>query len=149
MTTATYKTDFYAWTQRQAGLLQNEDFAELDLPNLIEEIESMGISQRNEVTRRLIVLLMHLLKLRYQKRQHTNSWRRTIRTQRRDIEIVLESSPSLRRLVPDLIAYAYPRARKDAAAETNLPLTTFPQDCPWTVEQILDADFPATDGWLS
>jgi len=46
MTTATYETDFYTWTVQQADLLRNEEFEELDLPNLIEEIESMGKSQR-------------------------------------------------------------------------------------------------------
>ncbi len=141
MTQTLYRTDFYAWTQQQAELLQAEEFERLDLPNLVEEIEAMGISQRNEVTSRLVVLLMHLLKLQYQKRTHTNSWRTTIRTQRRDIEIVLDSSPSVRRLVPDLVAYAYPRARKDAAAETGLAPAMFPPDCPWTVEEILDADW--------
>ncbi|MFN8488358.1 MAG: DUF29 domain-containing protein [Caldilineaceae bacterium] len=95
MTQTLYQQDFYAWTQQQAALLQAEELEQLDLPNLMEEIEAMGISQRNEITSRLIVLLMHLLKLRYQQRRHTNSWRKTIRTQRRNIEIVLQSSPSL------------------------------------------------------
>ncbi|MFN8489238.1 MAG: DUF29 domain-containing protein [Caldilineaceae bacterium] len=136
-----YERDFYAWTQQQAALLQAEELEKLDLPNLFEEIEAMGRSQRKEVTSRLIVLLMHLLKLRYQKRTHTNSWRNTIRTQRREIELELSDSPSLRRLVPEIIAQVYPRARKDAAAETGLMLATFPEDCPWSVEQILDVDW--------
>jgi len=136
-----YQQDFYAWTQQQTALLQAEKLEKLDLPNLMEEIEAMGISQRNEITSRLIVLLMNLLKFRYQQRRHTNSWRRTIRTQRRNIEIVLQSSPSLRRFVPEAIAYAYPRARKDAATETGLPLASFPTTCPWTVEEILDEDW--------
>lgn len=42
MTTALHEQDFYAWTQRQAALLKNEDYAELDLTNLVEEIEEMG-----------------------------------------------------------------------------------------------------------
>jgi hypothetical protein len=84
---------------------------------------------------------MNLLNFRYQQRRHTNSWRRTIRTQRRNIEIVFQSSPSLRRFVPEAIAYAYPRARKDAATETGLPLASFPTTCPWTVEEILDEDW--------
>jgi hypothetical protein len=141
MTQTLYQQDFYAWTQQQTALLQAEELEKLDLPNLMEEIEAMGISQRNEITSRLIVLLMNLLKFRYQQRRHTNSWRRTIRTQRRNIEIVFQSSPSLRRFVPEAIAYAYPRARKDAATETGLPLASFPTTCPWTVEEILDEDW--------
>lgn len=38
-TTATlYRTDFYAWTQKQAALLQAEEFENLDLPDFIEEL---------------------------------------------------------------------------------------------------------------
>lgn len=136
-----YERDFYAWTQQQAALFQAEELEKLDLPNLFEEIEAMGRSQRKEVTSRLIVLLMQLLKLRYQKRKHPNSWRNIIRTQRREIELELSDSPSLRRLVPEIVDQVYPRARKDAAAETGLALATFPEVCPWSVEQILDADW--------
>lgn len=136
-----YERDFYAWTQQQAALFQAEELEKLDLPNLFEEIEAMGRSQRKEVTSRLIVLLMQLLKLRYQKRKHPNSWRNIIRTQRREIELELSDSPSLRRLVPEIVDQVYPRARKDAAAETGLALATFPEVCLWSVEQILDADW--------
>ncbi|MFN8491517.1 MAG: DUF29 domain-containing protein [Caldilineaceae bacterium] len=136
-----YKTDFYAWTQQQAALLQAEELEKLDLPNLAEEIEAMGASQRKELKSRLLILIMHLLKLPYQPRQHPNSWLRTIRTQRNEIEFTLSDSPSLRREIPVILAYVYPRARKQAAAETGLALTTFPLICPWTDEQVLDEDF--------
>lgn len=144
MTNTTYRTDFYAWTQEQAALLRTEELEQLDLPNLIEEIESMGASQRKAVKRRLLVLLMHLLRWQYQpghKGRRPNSWRSTIRTQRNEIEIELSDSPSLRREVPDFIAYVYPRARKGAAEETGLALSTFPTDCPWTLEEVLDEDW--------
>lgn len=101
----------------------------------------MGASQRKEIKSRLLILIMHLLKLHYQSRQHPNSWLRTIRTQRNEIEFTLSDSPSLRRELPAAIEYVYPRARKQAAAETGLPLATFPATCPYTVDQILDDDF--------
>ena len=136
-----YEKDFYAWTQEQANILRAEELEKLDIPNLIEEIESMGASQRKEIKSRLLILIMHLLKLHYQSRQHPNSWLRTIRTQRNEIEFTLSDSPSLRRELPAAIEYVYPRARKQAAAETGLPLATFPATCPYTVDQILDDDF--------
>jgi hypothetical protein len=144
MTIATYETDFYAWTQQQAALLQAEALEQLDLPNLIEEIESMGKSQRTQLANRLRVLLMHLLKVRYQPRpvdRPARSWLNTIREQRNRIELVLRDSPSLRQAVADEIAYAYPRARKQAALETELLLATFPVTCPWTVAEVLDEDW--------
>jgi len=147
MTTATYETDFYAWTKQQASLLQTEELEQLDLPNLIEEIESRGASQRSALTSRLKVLLIHLLKLRVQARPDDRlprSWLNTILEQRQRIELIFRTSPSLRREMMDEIAYAYPRARKKAAIETNLALSTFPADCPWTVEEILDEDWLPT-----
>lgn len=140
-----YRQDFYAWTQQQAALLQAEELEQLDLPNLIEEIEAMGASQRNELTNRLKVLLMHLLKWRYQpQRNKGSSWRKTIQTQRFAITDLLEDNPSLRRELPAAFAKAYPRARRDAVQETGLAAVTFPAVCPWLIEQILDDEwFPS------
>jgi len=141
MTQVLYNQDFYAWTKQQASLLQAEELEQLDIPNLIEEIESMGKSQRRELDSRLTILLMHLLKLQQRPTYSGNSWYSTVDTQRREIGLVLRDSPSLRCEVLDGIAYAYPRARKDAARETKSALATFPTDCPWTVEEILDEDW--------
>lgn len=58
-----YETDFYAWTQEQATLLRHQQWSQLDLPNLIEEIESLGKQQRAELRNRLKVLIGHLLTL--------------------------------------------------------------------------------------
>lgn len=143
-----YETDFYAWTQHQAALLRAEEIETLDLANLAEEIESMGISQRKEITSRLIVLIMHLLKWQYQPAPHgrtqPRSWLNTITTQRQEIELVLRDSPSLRRQLPEHIAYAYPRARTRAHQETRIALKIFPETCPYTEDQILsDAFLPS------
>jgi len=42
-----YETEFYAWTQEQAKLLRKCQLSELDLPNFIEEIESLGQQDKN------------------------------------------------------------------------------------------------------
>jgi hypothetical protein len=136
-----YNTDFYAWTRQQAALLQAEEFEELDLPNLIEELESMGNSQRTEVISRLTVLLMHLLKWQFQPEYQSRSWANTIRVQRLDLEEVLEDNPSLRREVPTLFAKAYTRASRKALAEIGLLRAPWPNTCPWTAEQILDEEW--------
>lgn len=48
-----YDIDFYAWTQEQAKLIRDRKWHELDLPNLIEEIESLGKQQRQELRNQL------------------------------------------------------------------------------------------------
>lgn len=136
-----YEQDFYAWTEAQAALLKAGRLAELDLLNLLEEIESMGISQRTQLKNRLRVLLIHLLKWRFQSRARSSNWDGTINEQRNRLELLLETSPSLVRFVSQDVASVYPKARRTASWETRLPLATFPETCPFTVEQILDFDY--------
>jgi len=138
-----YDQDFYAWTQEQAALLRAEKWYGLDYANLAEEVESLGARDHRELRRRLQRLVTHLLKWQYQpaRRQTGHSWRSTIQTQRQEIVELLVQSPSLRRPVPDALTARYALAREHASAQTRLDLTTFPDACPWTVEQVLDADF--------
>ena len=79
-----YETDFYAWIQEQATLLRSEQWSQIDLLNLIEEIESLGKQQRQELRNRLSVLMGHLLKWEYQSQHRSRSGLSTLRVQRRD-----------------------------------------------------------------
>jgi hypothetical protein len=138
-----YEQDFYAWTQTTAALLREGKWCDLNREALAEEVEGLGARDHRELRRRLQRLLTHLLKWQYQpwKRQTGQSWRSTIRTQRQEIADLLEQSPSLRRTVPEALRTRYPLAREHASAQTRLPLATFPDICPWTPGQLLDADF--------
>lgn len=140
---AEYTHDFYAWTQDQAQLLDAQQFEALDIAHLIEEITSLGISQRHALGSHLKSLVLHLLKWHYQpsRRQTGRSWRSSILNARDDIAMLLDTSPSLRREVPGLLAQRYPAARLLAHDQTRLPLVTFPETCLWTVEQVLADDF--------
>ncbi len=80
-----YETDFYAWTMAQSQFLKAGAWHKLDITNLVEEIESLGKQQRQELENRLGVLLGHLLKWDYQPSRCRKSWRVTIREQRRAI----------------------------------------------------------------
>ncbi len=60
------KTDFYDWTQKQVSLLKTQQWEQLDTVNLIEEIETLGRRERQELRNRLGVLLGHLLKWQFQ-----------------------------------------------------------------------------------
>lgn len=138
-TAARYETDFYAWAKAQAALLREEELAELDLPNLAEELEAMGRHERRELTNRLRVLLMHLLKWQFQPDLRSRSWRNTINNQRDEIAALLDDSPSLKVEIEDCIAAAYSRAR--AQEETGLLLPVFPESCPYGPNEILEPNF--------
>ena len=144
MTMATYETDFYQWTQQQAALLRQGEFnrVDLDLANIAEEIESMGRGQTHSLGSYLQNVLMHLLKWRYQPERRGNSWRLSILNGRHQINRLVKDSPSLKPKVAAFIADEYQQAQKIAALETGLPLTTFPEECPFTVEQITGDYWP-------
>lgn len=136
-----YEMDFYAWTRAQAMSLSVRHDAGLDVVHLIDEVESLGRAQRAAVESHLRVLIAHLLKFRVQPERATPSWRITLRTQRLDIERRLARSPSLRGYPAEILAETYDDAVRLASRETNIDRGRFPQDCPFTLEQILDLEF--------
>lgn len=144
MTTATYETDFYLWTQQQADLLRQGQFnrVDLDLVNIAEELESMGRSGQRAVESYLRNILLHLLKWQYQPERRGNSWRLSIRDGRHQVAKRLRESPSLKPQVSTMIADEYPLVREYAANETGLPLATFPDQCPFTAEQVTGDYWP-------
>lgn len=138
-----YEQDFYLWTLEQAALLEGRQFAALDLVHLVEEITSLGISQKHALGSHLKNLVTHLLKWRYQPqgRQTGHSWRSSIINARDEIVVLLEDSPGLAREVPGLLTRRYPAARRLASDETGLPLATFPVPCPWSVDEVLNEEY--------
>ena len=136
-----YESDFYTWTQEQARLLRERRWADLDLDNLVEEVESVGRSERREIQSRMEVLLAHLLKWKYQPGGRGSSWRKTIFEQRRRLEFLIEDSPSLREFQNKQVSGMYQAATLLAAEETGIAIGLFPEQCPFTPEQVLDPDF--------
>jgi hypothetical protein len=136
-----YDRDFYAWLNEQAGLLRAGRLNELDIENLAEEIESMGRSEKRELVSRLEVLIMHLLKWKFQPTLRSTSWRLTIEDQRFRVSDHLDENPSLTARLDEAILSAYRRAGRRASGETGFDIKHFPPACPWTFDQITGADF--------
>ena len=90
-----YDSDFYQWSQQQCHFLKSGQWNELDIANLAEEIEDIGKSLKQELESRLKVLLVHLLKWKYQPDWRGNSWLYSIKEQREQIEDYLEQNPRL------------------------------------------------------
>ncbi|TVR67530.1 MAG: DUF29 domain-containing protein [Candidatus Competibacteraceae bacterium] len=144
MTMALYETDFYRWTQEQADLLRQGQFnrVDLDLANIAEEIESMGKSQRDAVESYLANIIMHLLKWRYQPERRGTRWELSIDNGRYQVSRKLRNNPSLKPHLSTMVNEEYRQARKNASWETGLPLVTFPDECPFTVDQITGDYWP-------
>jgi hypothetical protein len=136
-----YDRDFYAWTQEQASLIKQRMFDKLDIAHLYDEVEDMGKHEKRELSNRLTILLMHLLKWKYQSSRQSKSWIRTIKEQRLEVKEVLLENPSLKSLVDTYFDLSYEKAVLKAADETNMDEENFPDKCEWTLNQILDNDF--------
>lgn len=137
----TYEGDFYAWTQDQARTLRELRPNSVDWENLAEEIEALGGSEREAIESYLNVVLLHLLKWRYQPQARSSSWKGSLLEHRRRLQRRLKTSPSLRRYPATVLDEEYETARLKAAGETLMPEDSFPETCPFTIEQILDPDF--------
>lgn len=138
---ATYVGDFYAWTRDQSRALRELRPSSIDWENVAEEIETLGRSEKEAIESYLSVVLLHLLKWRYQPQARSSGWKGSLLEHRRRLQRRLKASPSLRRYPASVLDEEYETARLKAAGETKMPEESFPEACPFTIEQILDPDF--------
>lgn len=136
-----YSHDFALWLHAQATLLRERKFDLLDVDNLAEEVESMGKKEHRELRSRLRVVLLHLLKFRFQPGHRSRNWRGTLDEQRDQIAELIKDSPSLLAHVTTYADAMYPAAARAAALETGLPPATFPASNPFSQQELLDPRF--------
>jgi len=138
-----YDDDFYEWCMNMAAFLRTGRLEEVDLEHVVEEIESLGQSESRELESRTIVIMLHLLKSRYQEDRRSKLWERSIVTQRIDISRLLRYSPSLKRFLPDLPERIYDGAVQFAMIETGLFRDSFPRRCPFTARDVFGEELLA------
>jgi hypothetical protein len=131
-----YEKDFSKWANDQAKLLRKGEYGKLDLRHLIEEIEDLSKREKQRLMSYLEVLLLHMLKVKYQPKKHTSSWDRSIKLSSHKAQVTLSENPSLKSHLKDIVKEAYFAARIGAAEETGLDEDTFPETCQWTVKEI-------------
>ncbi len=138
--TQLYDQDYCLWLENTVEQLKQKKLNRIDWENLIEEIESLGKSQKNALQSNLRILLMHLLKWQYQRDRRSNSWSYTITEHNIRINKAFQESPSLKRYFIEIFDDCYQDARKLAAKETGLDIDIFPVDCPFSQQDVLDSD---------
>jgi hypothetical protein len=141
MTTIRHDEDIAAWAQQQAALIRAGRLDQLDLANIAEEIEDVGKSEQRELASRMAVLLSHLLKWQFQPERQSNSWRRTIKEQRRALRFHLKQVPSLKPRLEDPGWQEAIWADAVTMAITETGIGGFPEDCPWRIEDVLSDAF--------
>lgn len=127
-----YDADFALWVEEQVAALRAGDVTALDLENLIEELEGLTKRDQRALGSQLKRIMVYLLKQRYQPQRGSRSWQDSIRDGREQIEDIIDQSPSLRRLLPNLMTRNYPRAVALAGSQTRLSEDVFPNARPST-----------------
>ena len=140
-----YDQDYYLWIRTTINQLRAGQFSVVDLENLLEELETMGRSEKRAIESLLIKLLVHLLKLQYwdtERERNQGHWQGEIRTFRREIKDELKDSPSLKPYILEIFDECYQDARLEASDRSQLPLDIFPVIPIGSLEQILDDWLP-------
>ena len=137
---ALYEQDETAWLEAMACLAAERRMEELDLEHLHEYLTDMAKRDRREVKSRLVCLLTHLLKWDYRNGDAEQLVASDDPRSARELEWLLESG-TLRNHAGEVLEEMYEDARELAATETGLPASTFPDRCPWTLDE-LQAETP-------
>ncbi|MBE9204487.1 DUF29 domain-containing protein [Synechocystis salina LEGE 06099] len=138
---ALYAKDYCLWLEATAKTLKDQDFNNLDLENLIEEIESLGRSEKRAISSYLMRLCEHLLKIEYwqsERKPCFRSWKIEVQNFRLQIEADLEASPSLNSFLRDSFIKQYKNGRKLFLTASDLNPKIVPEIPSFTLEQALD-----------
>ncbi len=139
-----YDQDYQCWLDQTVAQLRTKDFGNLDLENLIEEIESLGKSDKRAILSFLTRLCEYLLKLKYwqlERRDCFRGWVQEINNFRAEIELILKDSPSFNRFLAENFVSVYQKARKNLLQLSSLPADLIPEEPEFTLEQALNEDW--------
>jgi hypothetical protein len=139
-----YEDDAYGWATEQAALLRTRRFDLVDVENMAEEIESVGRSEYAKLESALRVILLHLLKWDYQPERRSTGWALSAKVHRVHARRTLQRSPGLKSHVAEAFTEGYELARIEAAGETGLPESTFPQACPYDLDAVMNRELGET-----
>lgn len=139
--TSLYESDFNLWLETHTNLLKQRQFNQMDIEHLVEEIEDMGNNRKDALESNLMRVFQHLLKWQYQPQKRSNSWRASITEHSLRLNKAIKKSPSLKPYFINVYQECYQDARLVASRETGIDIKTFPANCPFTPEQVLDPDY--------
>jgi hypothetical protein len=139
-----YNTDYNLWLEETVRKLQAKDLNSIDWENLIEEVASLGRSEKRRIESLLTRLFEHLLKLAYweaERNYNQNHWKKEVFNFRKQIDKELKASPSLKCHLKEVFEECYQEARILVSLASELPLDTLPSSPIGNAEQILDENW--------
>jgi hypothetical protein len=138
-----YDADFVLWSEQQADLLRRmargEKVNDVDWPNLVEEVDSLGRSEFNTVQSLLQRALEHLLKAAaWPTSAHGRHWQHEARTFLDDAAYHWAPSMAARIDLPAIYRKAMQRTLELDYEEG--PPAPLPATCPFTLAELIGGD---------
>jgi hypothetical protein len=145
-----YDTDIVLWSEQQAGRLRQHaagaNDPTVDWPNIIEEIEALGRSERTELVRRIGTVIEHLAKLEASPAINPRiGWMETVLRTREQIDRLVKANPSLRPSLAAVVAAEHEpalRLVRDVFALQGETPQVPPEQLRYDVDQVLGSWFP-------
>lgn len=142
-----YERDFVAWLDHQVSALRERRFADLDLDNLIEEVETLRRTEQRSVEHHARVVVSQMLLLAHSTlADPRRCWKATAHVHRHELEMRL--TPTLRQALDARLGEVYERGREDAATVLETEGTDesrLPRGCPYTLDEILEENWFPTN----
>jgi len=152
-----YEKDFYLWVIENLKLLKNREYDLVDWENLLEEIEGIGRSLYIAMLRQMRKIMEGLYRWEnFKDHPEADDWVEEISRVRRELRNIFEDSPSLKAIAQEkdtmrraweLTTYALAdwfklppnKALVVSHFKGKLPTKKdFPQECPYTFQQIME-----------
>lgn len=130
--------DYDLWLQEQADKLKARAFADLDLDNLVEELESLVRGEKSAVESFAYQIILHLLLIDYwttESERNRNHWRAEINGFQYQLQNKVTTN--LSNHLSDNLDKIYRKAKKGAELKTGLKDNIFPELCPYELIEIL------------
>lgn len=138
-----YEQDYPEWLDITLNQLQNRDLENVDWEHLIEEITALGNEQRRKVESYLRQLIKHLLLYQYwetEKSYCAKEWIEEIDNFRSELDLLLESKV-LYNHCAKILDKIYIKARNNAIRKSELSPEIFPENCPYSLTEILNPEW--------
>ena len=136
-----YEEDEHLWLFENAKLLREGKVNLADIEHIAETLEDMGKRDFREILSRMRVLMTHLLKWIFQPDQRSSGWKGTIREQRKELRRSFKDSTNLLNYAKSNWQNEYEDAKEVASYESGLSLSAFPEEPPFTFEQVVDENY--------
>jgi hypothetical protein len=136
-----YKSDYLAWYEMTLEQIRNDQLNDLDLDSLSEVLENLVRDTKRSGESYLRQIIIHLLLIEYWEAESINRRHLAAEIVNFRNELETDMTRNLRKHLNEEKENNYQKAIKYVIAKTGLKKNTFPEQCPYTLEQLINDDW--------